>query len=97
MPDPDWAALYLREYRAITGGLRGDIYATVKALRSGMDGDYFSQRKSKLDRRMKAALGLAASAYGIDDGGSRPRRYALRLAPDAVRFAADAPLQAKAP
>jgi CRISPR-associated protein (TIGR02584 family) len=97
VPDPDWAALYLREYRAITGGVLGDIDATVKALRSGMDGDYFSQRKSKLDRRMKAALGLAASAYGIDDGGSRPRRYALRLAPDAVRFAADAPLQAKAP
>ncbi len=87
-PDMAWAKRYLREYRAITGTL-ADIDATERALKAGMDGDYFSQRKSKLDKRLKAALGPAAEAYRIHDGGSRPRRYALTLQADAVRFAAD--------
>ena len=87
-PDAAWGQRYLREYRAITGTL-ADIDATERALKAGMDGDYFSQRKSKLDKRLKAALGPAAEAYRIHDGGSRPRRYALTLPPDAVRFVAD--------
>ena len=37
----------------------------------------------------KTALGPAAEAYRIHDGGVRPRRYSLSLNPDAVRFASD--------
>jgi len=88
VPDVIWAKRYLREYRRITGTL-ADIESTERALKDGMDGDYFSQRKSKLERRLKAALGPAAAAYRIDDGGTRPRRYALTLSPDAVRFSQD--------
>ena len=85
VPDAPWAKRYLREYRLITGVL-ADIATTENTLRQGMDGDYFSQRKSKLEKRLKTALGPAAEAYRIHDGGTRPRRYALTLAPDAVRF-----------
>ena len=85
VPDPLWARRYLREYRRVTGSL-ADIEATERALKDGMDGEYFSARKSKLERRLKTALGPAAEAYRIDDGGVRPRRYALRLTGDAVRF-----------
>lgn len=88
VPDPAWAQRYLREYRAVTGTL-ADIETTERALRDGMDGEYFSVRKSKLDKRLKSALGPAAEAYRIHDGGTRPRRYGLTLHPDAVRFAAD--------
>ena len=88
VPDPLWAQRYLREYRRITGNL-ADIECTERALRDGMDGDYFSTRKSKLERRLKAALGPAFDAYRIHDGGVRPRRYGLNLKPDAVRFASD--------
>ena len=88
VPDTPWATRYLREYRLITGNL-ADIEGTERALKNGMDGDYFSQRKSKLDRRLKAALGPAFDAYRIHDGGTRPRRYGLTLLPNAVRFAAD--------
>jgi CRISPR-associated protein (TIGR02584 family) len=88
VPDPAWAKRYLREYVRITGNL-ADIEATERALKNGMDGEYFSARKSKLDKRLKTALGPAAEAYRIHDGGTRPRRYALALKPDAVRFAAD--------
>jgi len=88
VPDPAWAKRYLREYRLVTGSL-ADIEATERALRDGMDGEYFSARKSKLERRLKAALGPAFEAYRIHDGGARPRRYGLTLIHDAVRFAAD--------
>lgn len=58
-----------------------DIDTTERALRGGMDGDYFSQRKSKLEKRLKTALGPAAQAYRIHDGSTRPRCYALTLGP----------------
>lgn len=86
--DLPWANRYLREYRCITGVL-ADISATENALIKGMDGEYFSQRKSKLERHMKIALGPAAQAYRIHDGDTRPRQYSLTLSPDAVRFAQD--------
>jgi hypothetical protein len=86
VPDTIWAKRYLREYRRITGNL-ADIEGTERALKSGMDGEYFSTRKSKLDKRLKTALGPAFGAYRIHDGGIRPRRYGLTLMASAVRFA----------
>ncbi|MDD5028978.1 MAG: hypothetical protein PHH58_05655, partial [Rhodoferax sp.] len=86
VPDPAWAKRYLREYRRITGNL-ADIEGTERALKNGMDGEYFSARKSKLDKRLKTALGPAFAAYRIHDGGVRPRRYGLTLLPDAISFA----------
>jgi CRISPR-associated protein (TIGR02584 family) len=85
-PDPAWAARYLRELRAVAGEI-ADLDATERALRRGMDGDYFSVHKSKLHRVLNNALGKAAAApYLIDDGGVRPRRYGLALPSHAVRF-----------
>ena len=84
-PDEIWAKRYLSEYRRITGN-QADIEGTERALKHGMDGEYFSARKSKLEKRLKTALGAAAQAYRIHDGGTRPRRYALTLPPSAVRF-----------
>lgn len=87
-PDAAWARRYLAEYKAIVGTM-ADSDATQTALKRGMDGEYFSQRKSKLDKRLKTILGPAADAYRIHDGGTRPGRYGLTLTPDAVRFASD--------
>jgi CRISPR-associated protein (TIGR02584 family) len=88
--DPAWAHRFMVEYRAITGTL-ADIETTERALKTGMDGEYFSQRKSKLEKRLKAALGPAAKHYSIDDGGTRPRMYRLALSPESVRFVGDVP------
>ncbi len=85
-PDTAWAKRFLKEYRSITGTLT-DIEATERALKNGMDGEYFSQRKSKLERRIKSALGPAAINYLINDGGTRPRKYRLTLPPESVKFA----------
>lgn len=89
VPDANWAKLYLREYHAIQKGMMNESDVTMQALRNGMDGNYFSQRKSKLEKRLQNALGIAAQAYRIHDGGTRPRCYSLTLSPDAVRFVTD--------
>ncbi len=91
VPDPQWAADYLREYRAIRSGALEDLERTEKALGKGMDGDYFSARKSALHRALKRALGIAAKPYLIDDGGCRPRAYALKLPPETITIVEDAP------
>ena len=88
VPDAVWARRFMLEYRAITGSL-ADIETTERALKVGMDGEYFSQRKSKLEKRLNTALGPAAKHYRIDDGGTRPRKYRLALSPESVRFVID--------
>jgi CRISPR-associated protein (TIGR02584 family) len=87
VPDAAWARRYLAELRHIVGDA-ADIDATVRALRGGMDGDYFSQKLSKLRRTLSRQLGPAATPYLIEDGGARLRRYRLSLPASAVRFAA---------
>jgi len=84
-PDMDWAAAYLAELRTISGAM-ADLDSTELALRQGMDGEYFSSHLSKLRKLLRQALGAAAAIYAIDDGNTRPRRYQLRLPPEAVRF-----------
>jgi len=85
VPDPAWAERYLHELRAIVGPL-GDIGSAERALRAGMDGSYFSSQLSKLRSAIRRALGPAARPYLIDDGGRKPHRYRLALAPEAVRL-----------
>ena len=85
VPDSEWAQRYLDEYRQIRGEM-ADMDATEQALQKGMDGGYFSSCKSRLHRELKKALGPAAQAYMIDDGGTRPRRYELRLSAEAISY-----------
>jgi hypothetical protein len=54
---PAWGRRYLPSTGAITG-----VWPTSKppnvALKNGMDGEYFSQRKSKLEKRLKQSWAL---------------------------------------
>ncbi len=84
-PDQDWAASYLAERRHLAG-LLGDIDKTEKALRAGMDGDYFSMALSRLRKTLRSVLGTAAVPYLISDSGHRPRRYWLDVPPEAIRI-----------
>ena len=88
LPDPVWGATFLAELHHVAG-LMGDTGATEHALRKGMDGRYFSTALSRLQKELKSALGLAVHPYLIDDGGVRPRRYALTLPRDAVQIVSD--------
>ena len=83
--DPEWAARFLREYEALLGPLE-DGERTQKALRNGMDGDYFSQLKSRLKREMVDQLGQHAAAPYLPVGEGNPPRFRLNLPPEAIRF-----------
>lgn len=86
VPDTEWSRRYLDELRLIVGDM-ADRDETERALKKGMDGDYFSPHLSKLHRLLKKTLGPAAAPYRINDGGNRrQRRYRLALAPEAIRF-----------
>ena len=84
-PDVLWAERYLRERRTITGEM-ADLDGVERALKNGMDGEYFSSHLSKLRSELRRRLGPAATPYLIDDGGTRPRRYRLAIQPESIRF-----------
>jgi len=93
VPDPDWARAYLAELRS-GGDDMTDLDKTERTLRKGMDGDYFSQKLSRLRSSLKRELGPAsARPYLIDDGGRRPRRYRLTLPPESIAFASLAAME----
>ncbi len=86
-PDREWAERFLEQYRAVRGTEADDTDRTEEALGKGMDGDYFSNTKSKLHKQLRKQLGkTGAKPYLIDDGGTRPRKYRLTLPARAVRF-----------
>lgn len=87
VPDAAWARRYLQEYRSVRNHPLADHDNTERALRNGMNGEFFSSRLSALHKELRQHLGAAVAApYRIDGGQSRPYRYALRLTPPAVRF-----------
>lgn len=66
-----YAQAFLNEYGATQGPL-GNVEATERRLANGLDGDMFSETKSKLHRSLNARLGRAAAMnYQIKDTGSR--------------------------
>jgi hypothetical protein len=85
--DPDWGQRFLREYTGSCGGGMNTRQATLDVLHGGLEGNYFSQTKSKLHKALKDALGLSAQHYLIDEGTSRPRKFQLTLPLSAVSFA----------
>ena len=95
VPDLEWAARFLAEYRLIRCNEMDDVERTERALKRGMTGDYFSSHLSKLHDRLKKVSGGAAEPYLIDDGRCRPRRYRLRLPPEAIEYIENGKLATK--
>ena len=85
VPDLEWAQRYLAEYRQIKGDM-SDMDNTERALKRGMDGGYFSSCKSRLHRELKKTLGAISRDYLVDDGGARPRQYAINIASEAISY-----------
>ncbi len=84
--DPDYASEFLAEYRQAFDNL-GPSDRTTKALRGGMDKNYFLQRRSKLHRILRRHLGRRAEDYMIHAGGRRPEtRYELKLEPHQIHY-----------
>lgn len=83
-PELEYAAMFLAEYRAILG-LMGNDDRTVAALARGMSKDYFLERKSSVNRKLKDTLGYSAEPYLIQGKGKRPRtRFELGIEASSV-------------
>lgn len=71
---------YMRHYKAIKHEL-ASTDATTKAMRSGMDRNYFDSAKTRVNRTLRDSLGIHGSRpYLIQTIGSKPKsRYAVTL------------------
>ena len=87
--DQPLAQAYLQEYEQCARGR--DIERTRRALRRGMDREYFLERVSRANRALRDALG-AERSYGfeIQSVGRRTEtEYRISVAPDRIRFAGE--------
>lgn len=85
---PEWAYAeqYLHEYRQISQPIAA-MDRTTKVLAQGMDKNFFEQRKSRINQRLKVALCIHAEAYLIHPIGQRPyTRYELGLEPSQIDY-----------
>ncbi len=85
-PEADYAKEFLAEYRRAEPGA-GAEERTRKALRGGMEKNYFLERKSRVNRALEEALGPAAWTYKVQGFGRRPQmRFGLALEPEQIRY-----------
>jgi len=85
-PESIYAEQYLFEYQQI-GQPVGAMERTADVLTHGMDKNFFEQRKSRINQRLKAELGGHAEAYLIQAIGKRPgTRYELGLTAEQIEY-----------
>ena len=80
---------YLLEYARVTADRRGhNAVRVLRALRNGVDHEWFEQRKARVNRILRLALGAwLARPYQIGSRGSRPdTRFGLFVDPARIVF-----------
>lgn len=82
-PDPAWSAQFLRDLSAACGATRIPEHLLAR-LGAGVDGNFFSQHLSRLHRKLRQALGPAASPYLIANAGGKARRFSLAIPAEAI-------------
>lgn len=80
VPEADYARDYLAEYDR----LRGRNARIDQRYRDGMTQGDFDERRSRLNKSLRQALGRAGAAPYLIEGDGRPKRYKLGLPPDAI-------------
>ena len=86
---PNFAEEYLREYARVTAASRDHNAVRVfRSLRSGVDHEWFEQRKARVNRILRIALGAwLARPYQIGSRGRRPdTSFGLFVDPAAIAF-----------
>ena len=83
----DVAGEFLAVYRLVVGATAHDYEAAAEVLRDGIPREFFQEKKARVNRLLKTALGAGAEAYVIHPSGERPRQhFGLTLAVDAIQF-----------
>ena len=79
------APAFLSLYRRVVGVDSVAFENTQKRLQGGMEKEFFEQNNAKLERALKAQLGIAASPYLLTTSGRRPHTArSLGLAEQAI-------------
>lgn len=84
--EQEWARSYLADLRAALGKMNVPDIVEKKLTKEESFAAYFDLTLSRLNRKLSTELDVAASAYRIEHGERRPRRYRLALPADAIRF-----------
>lgn len=82
VPEPAYAIAYLAEYDR----LRGRNEHIDRRYRHGMTQGDFDERRSRLNKSLRAVLGRAGAAPYLIEGVGHPKRYALALPPGAIEI-----------
>lgn len=78
---------YLAIYEAVVGRNHPSLEKARLATRHGLEPTQFEQKRSKINRRLSAALSLAAFPYKVYSRGQRPHtRYGIALPPGRIVF-----------
>jgi CRISPR-associated protein (TIGR02584 family) len=85
-PDKDWSAAFLEDLSLACGASMLVPDGVEERLRAGVDGDWFSQHLSRLNRTLRERLGDDAASYAVGGGTRRPRAYRLGVEPGAIEF-----------
>jgi CRISPR-associated protein (TIGR02584 family) len=78
---------FLECYKKVVGSMAHDYEAAVYSQRHGFDKNFFSERRSRVNKALRKALGPAASHYLVYSTGKRPHtRYGLKLKPEQIQL-----------
>ena len=76
---------YLSIYETVVGRNHPSLEKARLATRDGLDRAHFEEKRSKINRKLAAALSLAAAPYKICSRGQRPfTRYGIALPPSRI-------------
>lgn len=83
--DPGIAGEFLAEYRRVAGSMSHDYETTAQNLHDGMTEEFFEEKKSRVNRSLRRALGPTATPYLVVASGRRPlQRFGLSIAREAI-------------
>jgi len=80
-------AVFLNIYRLVICEMSHDYETTLMLMKDGMPEEFFEEKKSRVNRALKKALGNAARPYLIQVQGKRPRTlFSVGLNRDEINF-----------
>ena len=78
---------YLAIYEKIVGRGHSSLEKARQSTRDGLDHTQFEQKRSKINRKLAAALSLASAPYQVLSRGKRPfTRYGIAISPKRVQL-----------
>lgn len=76
---------FLDVYAEVAGSMSASLEQTRQVLKNGFDRQFFEDKKTKINSKLKEQLPLEASFYQIATFGEKPyKKYGLKLASDQI-------------